>query len=233
MSQPFKLYRLQQLDTQLDQARSRLAQIERILSDDIKIQKAAVIVNQAKQKLEESRKALHRSEEEVQAQRLKIELSEKALYGGKVQNPKELIDLQNEAASLKRYLAVLEDRQLENMMEVEEAEAEYSSKLSALEVLRSEKATQNDSLIKERSQHQKDVERMENERQAALSTIESGDIQLYEQLRQQRRGIAVARVADNTCAACGSTLTPSMIQAAHSPTQITRCAFCGRILYAG
>jgi predicted nucleic acid-binding Zn-ribbon protein len=79
----------------------------------------------------------------------------------------------------------------------------------------------------------KDLERLHAERSVAVAGIEDSDIKLYETLRIQRRGIAVAKVTDNTCAACGSTLTPALIQAAQLPNQIIRCTFCGRILYAG
>ncbi len=40
MSQPFKLFRLQQLDTHLDQAQNRLTQIDAALSDDKELQQA-------------------------------------------------------------------------------------------------------------------------------------------------------------------------------------------------
>jgi predicted nucleic acid-binding Zn-ribbon protein len=56
---------------------------------------------------------------------------------------------------------------------------------------------------------------------------------MYEQLRKLKRGVAVATVADNSCAACGSTLSSAQLHAAKSPNQLTRCESCGRILYGG
>ncbi|MFN2235225.1 MAG: C4-type zinc ribbon domain-containing protein [Anaerolineales bacterium] len=47
-----------------------------------------------------------------------------------------------------------------------------------------------------------------------------------------RAGVAVAKVEDRACKACGSTLTASLNQAARSPSQIVFCDSCGRILYA-
>jgi uncharacterized protein involved in exopolysaccharide biosynthesis len=46
-------------------------------------------------------------------------------------------------------------------------------------------------------------------------------------------GLALATVADESCEACGSSLTPAEIQAAKAPGRITLCPSCGRILYAG
>jgi uncharacterized protein len=233
MSQPFKLHRLQQIDTQLDQKRQRLAKIERILADDAELRAAKESLAATEDTLQEARRRLHRAEGEVQAQRVKIEQNEAALYGGKVRNPKELQDLQQESGALKRYLGVLEDRQLEAMIEAEEAEARHETANLALSEFQARRIESNAALMGEQSALQKDVTRLENERNAALSSIDAADIQLYDQLRRTRRGVAVAVIQDNACTACGSTLTPGTIQTTRSGATLTRCTFCGRILYMG
>jgi uncharacterized protein len=233
MSQPFKLFRLQQVDSLLDQARTRLSEIDRIINADNRLKNALEEAERTRQELEAKSKDLKRAEEEVKGQQIKIDQTESTLYGGKVSNPKELQDLQKEAAALKRYRSVLEDRQLDCMLLVEEAEGEHERSLKELEEVRAKVGSQNETLILEKESLLKDLGRMEGERQATASTIEQSDLDLYNQLRIQRKGVAVAKVSDDSCAACGSTLTPSMVQSAHSPSQITRCSFCGRILYAG
>jgi uncharacterized protein len=233
MNQPFKLFRLQQIDSQLDQARARLSEIERIISQDERLKVALEAEAQAADALKDASKALKRAEEEVRGQQIKIEQTEASLYGGRISNPKELQDLQKESASLKRYLQVLEDRQLDQMLVVEEAESRHQDSEAELNSIKTQVSSQHGVFLKEQEGLRKDVERLESERQAAASTIEENELQLYTQLRYQRKGIAVARVSDSSCTACGSTLTPSMVQSASSPSQLTRCSFCGRILYAG
>lgn len=233
MSQPFKLFRLQQVDSQLDQARNRLHEIEAILSDHTALQQAQERCKNAENELDQAQKDLRQAEQLVRAQQLKIEQTEASLYGGKIRNPKELQDLQKEALSLKNYKFTLEDRQLDSMLAVEKAETLLLAAQQEYAVVRSQVETQQASLRAEQANLLNRVNELETERQTVISTIEPVDIQLYEHLRQQRRGVAVARVSDNTCSACGSTLTPAQIQAAHSSTQISRCSFCGRILYAG
>jgi hypothetical protein len=232
MSQVFKLFRLQQLDSQLDLSHTRLDQIQRKIDDNSVLQKAQAQVEAAEEEWRDSKKSLRRAEEEVQSHRLKIEETEAALYGGKVRNPKELQDLQKEAAALKRYLAVLEDRLLECMLVDEEKETEYKKKLNELQVIQSETESLHKNLISEKDVLSKEIDTLDNERILTVNAIGPDDLQLYTQLRQQRRGVAVAKVADSACAACGSMLTPALVQAAHSPSQIVRCTFCGRILYA-
>jgi uncharacterized protein len=233
MSQPFKLYRLQQIDSQLDRGRARLREIEISLSDHATLNQARQRAEATEDKLQETVKKLRRAEQEVQAQRIKIEQTEASLYGGKVRNPKELQDLQNESAALKRYLTVLEDRQLEAMLELEEAENENEEASAVLEKVQAEVSREKSILIEEQTNLLRDIDRQENERQAAASNIPAEDLSLYDQLRRIRSGVAVAKVSDKACMACGSTLSAALLSAALNPNQITRCANCGRILYAG
>ena len=95
MSRPFKLFRLQQIDSQLDALRLRQGEIESALQDDTRIRQIVQKMEDCKTEWAAAKKALHLAEDETQKQRIKIELTESALYGGKVRNPKELQDLQN------------------------------------------------------------------------------------------------------------------------------------------
>jgi predicted nucleic acid-binding Zn-ribbon protein len=233
MSQTFKLYRLQQLDSQLDQNNARLFEIEKALSDRRELQQAEKQFAAATEALNEASAAVRRSEEDVKAQRIKIEQNEATLYGGKVRNPKELQDLQNEGSALKRYLGVLEDRQLEKMIAQEEAQEELAQAAQHLEQERTRSEATGKELYQEKAVLEEEVKRLQAERQAAASSTTREELDLYNQLRQQRRGIAVARVTDTYCSACGSTLSAALLHAARLPNQIARCDTCGRILYAG
>lgn len=233
MSQPFKLFRLQQIDSQLDKLHTRLRDIEASLNDNLAFRRAKTIAEVKESDLKIARKSLRRAEENVLTQQIKIEQTEATLYSGKVSNPKELQDLHNESAALKRYLNILEDRQLEEMINVEEAEVEFKNAALTLERVRQESAQQKSELSKEQTTLIREVERLNNERQVELNSIPVDVILLYDNLRQKRRGVAVAKVTDNTCSACGSTLTTALRQAAQSPGKLTFCESCGRILYGG
>lgn len=233
MNEAFHLLRLQKIDTQIDQIDARLIEIKRILESDATIQQAQSQANAANSQLDTARKALREREEQVKAQKTKIAYNEAALYGGKVRNPKELQDLQNEAAALKRRLAELEDGQLEDMLAVDEAEGQHKAASDDLLKAQAAFASHSATLIGEQSRLQKDRERLLAERQPIISQLPPSLIEAYERLRRQKRGIAVAGVVDGSCTACGATLTPGDWQAARSPNQITYCYSCGRILYAG
>jgi len=233
MSQTFKLYRLQQLDLQLDKALSRVNEIDAILNDNRKLQQAQDDLDLAASKLEEAGKQLRKAEGDVQAQNLKIEQTETTLYSGKVQNPKELQDLQNETLALKRYLDVLEERLLEAMLVEEEAETQYQSAVRYLKDLEVKVNLDHGNLNAEKGTLLKKIARLQDEKQLIARSIPQDHLKLYESLRKQRGGIAVAKVADKSCSACGSMLSTSLLYSARSPNKITRCATCNRILYAG
>ncbi len=233
MSQPFKLYRLQQIDSQLDWARARLKEIEAALQADQTVLQATQNAEASANKHRDALRALRQAEEEVRQQRLKIEQTESTLYGGKVRNPKELQDLQKESAALKRYLSVLEDRQLEAMLVEEDASGENDLVQAQLAQVNKDFEARSLEFRQESQRCEKDVARLEEERRATISSIPSEDLQIYEMLRTKRRGLAVAKVTARACSACGSTLNAALLQAAHSPNQLTRCDACGRILYLG
>ncbi|MGB5845286.1 MAG: hypothetical protein WBG94_12640 [Anaerolineales bacterium] len=233
MSQSFKLFRLQQIDTILDKGQIRLDEIDRLIADDLEIRLSQQRLERTRRKRFEAEKNLRLAEENVKSQRIKIERSQSTLYGGKVVNPKELQDLQQESEALKRYLETLEDHQLVAMLELDEAESQFREAESNLADIENQVAAQRKILATEKSELIHDLQRQESERDATASNIDIYDMRSYDTLRKQKNGIAVARVVEKTCAACGSTLTASTFSSAQVPTKITRCNSCGRILYVG
>lgn len=233
MSQSFKLFRLQQIDSKLDKTLSRLSEIEEILADNNQIRLAEGKVEKTHQVRDDDAAKLRRAEIDVQSQRSKIEQSEATLYSGKVQNPKELQDLQNEVESLKRFLSTLEDRQLEAMLVLDDAEEGYQAAVESHTRIVEEINIQNKHLLKEKELLMQDHIRQESEREAAASNISTDDLELYNALRPKKSGVAVSRVVERTCSACGSTLTAATFSSANIPTKITRCDTCRRILYVG
>jgi hypothetical protein len=232
MSASLGLYRLQLVDSRMDEVRMRLEQIRQTLENDEEVLRAKKQVAETDSSLKLAGQALKHAEAEVDKQKVKIEQSESNLYSGIVKNPKELQDLQNEIAALKRHLVTLEDRQLDAMLEVESTEQANQAALDDLEAIKSRLAVQNQSLTGEQTHLNKELERLETEWQAARSPLDQSLLAVYEHLRQQKRGLAIATVSDGACAACGTTLTPAQVQIARTTSRAYNCPTCGRILFA-
>jgi uncharacterized protein len=232
MSAALGLYRLQQVDSQIDQIQARLKVIQTILENDAQLRAASEQLTASENSYKDAERSLKQSEAEVEKQSIKIQQTEASLYGGHVHNPKELQDLQKDVVSLKRHLATLEERELEAMLVVETTEKDWQNAKSALENVQSSLGEQHRDLARESTSLRKNLERLNSERQAVISDIAQQTMATYDQLRQQRRGIAVTTLSDGSCAACGTTLTPSQQQNARSTSQLIYCPSCGRILYA-
>lgn len=231
MSAALGLYRLQQVDSRIDRIQSRLKVIQETLENDIELKASLERYEASEKSYKDAERALKLAGAEVEKQRIKIEQTESSLYGGHVHNPKELQDLQKDVASLKRHLETLEERELEAMVAAEDAEKSMQSAKAELDRVQANRGDQSRDLMKESEALRKDREQFDSERKAVMSDLADRMVEMYEQLRQQRRGIAVTTVSDNSCAACGTTLTPSQQQNAHSTSTLFNCPTCGRILY--
>ncbi len=232
MSASLGLHRLQQVDRQIDHARLQLEKIRQTLENDTELRKSLKYLETTQADHLRANHALKNAEAEVEAQRIKIEQAESSLYGGKVQNPKELQDLQKDIASLKKHLSTLEERELETMIKVESAENDLQSAKTKLELIQARLGSEHKKLIEDQTALSIILEQLADEREATLAPIESNMLQIYESLRKQKNGVAISEVSDNSCASCGATITASLQQNARSQKQLANCPSCGRILYA-
>ncbi len=233
MNQAFQLYQLQKIDSQSDVIENRLSEITKILNADETLKLAEAAVQQKQEELHQEKLSLQKIDDGVQAQKIKIETSSAALYGGKIQSPKELQDLQNEISSLKKRLAVLEDQELEAMLRYDQLELDLKKALENQKNAKGEVVEKQSKLLGEQLQLTRTKEKLLAERAAVVPAILPENLEMYLKLRKTKRGVAVASVTDEACTGCGSNLTPAEWQAARSPRQVAYCSSCGRILYAG
>jgi hypothetical protein len=233
MNQAGQLYRLQRIDTQIDQASSRLEEIDRLLSEDKRLQAAQAACDAAKVRFEKARNGLRSIEHITTEQQVKIEQTNATLYSGMVKNPKELQDLQKEIISLRKHLGTLEDQQLEAMIEFEEAEQAELTSLSLLKKVEAEVIQAKAGLGGERSQLIAKLDNLAQERSAALTPIPPDHLEIYQHIREQKHGIAVTSVEDEACSSCGAQIRASEAQSARIQSKLQYCSSCGRILFAG
>lgn len=233
MSEALNLYRLQTLDTRIDQIEARLEEIEQKLSDDRRVRSAKINLEKAQASAKQIRIQLGQIENKVEAQRIKRKTNQAALFSGKIKNPKELQDLQMESEAIKRYIAQLEDEQLEAMIVNEAAEKAENQAQKDLQQAIGTAAEENASLLGEKSKLEEELERLIRQKEAVLQAIPPQALRLYQQLRKTKRGTAVAKVADGGCSICGQSLTPADLQSIRASNRIVFCPSCGRILFGG
>ena len=232
MSAAFGLFRLQQVDSRITQVEARRRQIQETLDNDSELQAALQKLKAAEHeeyRLEQQRRS---AEEGARDQQVKIEQAESSLYGGRVQNPKELQDLQADVASLKKHLASTEEQELEAMVQLETLQSTLERARGDLQSIQSRLGEANRHLLEDLDSLLRQLQNLQTERQAALSAVDALALSAYDALREQHRGLAVAEIADNACGACGTTLTAALQQTARHAAELVHCPTCGRILFA-
>src|SRR5574338_1480898 len=171
MNQAFHLYRLQQIDTQIDQAESNIAEVDRIMAGDASMREAKSTAEEAGKALHQAQQNLKQAEFAVHEQQMKIGQSEASLYSGRITNPKELQDIQKEIVSLKKHLTVLEDQQLEKMMALEEAETRDKDASENQLNVQAAFAENSAGWMGKRESNLRTLERLRAERNAATTLI--------------------------------------------------------------
>jgi hypothetical protein len=232
MSAALGLFRLQQVDSRIDQLEVRLRKIQDTLENDAELQAALQRLKAAELECRKYEQARRAAEEGAKEKQIKIQQAEASLYGGKVHNPKELQELQADIASLKRHLASVEEQELDAMVNLETAQAAEQSAENDLIQIQSRLGATNGKLLEDQAALSRDLQDLQTERQASVGAVEHVVLRTYETLRQARRGLAIAEVSDNACGACGTTLTAALQQSARHAIELVYCPSCGRILFA-
>jgi hypothetical protein len=232
MSRATALFRLQGVDSELDACRARLKDIDQVLSDSPEVREVHQRLIEAQAQLHTARVALQSLELDNQAFSEKIAEADERLYSGRVTNPKELRDLEQDIASLKRQRAAVEERQLEALIRAETAEADVGAVQARQQQVEQETARLHSSLLEERNTLTARLERLEIEREAILAPLPADDREMYERLRRTKNGRAVVQLEEGVCTACGVAPSSSRIQSVRQGNELVRCGNCDRILYS-
>ena len=231
MSQTQPLYELQQVDLEIQGVSGRLKEIAATLGENAELKRARKMATDAQAVLAKCRAEMHDLDLEVSSLSQKIETNESRLYSGRVTNPKELANLEEELASLKRWREKREEDLLEAMLATEEAEATLSDAQAILTQVSETWGAEQGDLADEQTTLQARLEELGERRRSLIAVVGSEDVATYERLRQRKAGRAVAAVKDGICEGCRMNPPSSQVQHARSGSELEFCNNCGRILH--
>jgi len=229
MSVAKQLYQLQEVDLELESTEQALSQIASQIGESQAVIRAQNQLRSEQERLEESKRQQHSAEWEIDDLINKLAAAEETLYSGRIKNPKELASLQQEVEGLKARRSQLEDKALEIMSQVEQAEASVATKSSQLKRLEAEWQSQQQQLSSEMERLKAIVSDLKQKWQLLAANIDSRAVELYGELKKQK-GTAVAKVEQGTCRGCRISLSTAELQKARSGNLI-QCTSCGRILF--
>ncbi len=224
-----QLFQLQDVDLELESDEQTLALILNQIGESSAIVKAQEGLDTEKKNLEELTRQQHALEWDIEDVSGKLKKIEEDLYGGKIRNPKELTDLQNESELLKANQAKLEEQALDMMEKVEETTKNVTEADSEFNRLKNEWQRQQRKLTADMEKLKKAIESLKTRRERIAEEIDPQTIEIYQELRKLR-GTAVARVQQGTCLGCRISLPVSDLQRVKGGGMV-RCSSCGRILH--
>jgi predicted nucleic acid-binding Zn-ribbon protein len=228
-----RLLELQEIDLSIDRLTSR----RDVIQGGDEAEAARKLRDEARGRLGELRLALdsvdaetRRLEGDVDSLTRKAGAEESRLYDGSVANPKELEAIQHEVASLRGRRSRIEDELLDQMVRKEDleerirqAEAELVEAEDRLGEIMGHAAVELDEIdaaLAERTR----------ERASLLPSFDEELLELYEDLRRQKKGVGAAALIDGVCQGCHQRLSALELDRLKRGTGIRRCEYCRRIL---
>lgn len=229
MSQVRQLYKLQQIDTEIQQKKQRLSEV-------IQLQRETAELLTARQRA-------HAADEDLltwqtRQNDLNLELgtlnneagrTNQRLYSGNVKNPKELEDLQNKVQELGRRNDALEDEILEAMIMVEEVQEEKDTADQSLTEIQTSWEKSQESLQQEQNELALRLHVLIEARNKQVVLIEESLLTEYERIGSRKGGLAVVRLEDNRCSGCHLTVSANKVTRVERG-EIVTCGGCWRIL---
>lgn len=231
MTQLLQLFQLQALDNEIDHVTQQLAEIAAKLGESDALKQARAGQAASQTQLRKAQAKMQDLDLEVKSLLAKITNQEKLLYSGRALSAKEATNLQDEVASLRRWQSDREEKLLEAMVEVEDAEATLATAQAGLESTETAWAAGQAELQQTQTTLVDRAAILKARRPELTEKINPDELNIYENLRKKKAGRAVAIVKNGVCQGCGMTPSANKIKQARAGTELMYCGACGRILY--
>jgi predicted nucleic acid-binding Zn-ribbon protein len=231
LSKVAPLYQLQQLDTELERGLTEAQAIAAALRDDAALRQATQALEEAQQTLKQRQQTLRVAEQELSSLEGRLKSHSDRLYSGAIANPRELGALQQETQHLRELRSAQEDRVLEAMSAVEEAQTTLTSRSAEHDRLERVRQQEHGTLLERQQQAEARLTDLRQRRQQQAGGCDPALLQRYEQIRKAHGGKAVVLAEHGTCQGCRVALTASDAQRLRTSAEVITCNNCGRMLY--
>jgi len=224
---------LQQLDLAIDRLRTRSAALatgSELATARREADDAEALSGELKLQLDVLDRDGSKVEHEIDSLTQKAAAEERRMSSGSVANARELDAIGHEITNLKRRIADREDEMLAIMERRETVEAAAKEAEAFAGVQRDRVAAVRSTSDAELAQVEAELQAREAERGAAAARIDPDTLELYEDLRRQKKGVGAAALIDNVCQGCHEQLSAVELDKVRHTSDIPRCEYCRRIL---
>jgi uncharacterized protein len=228
-----RLLELQELDSAIDRLEVRKRQLE----EGKEMAAARASMEDAEGRLGELRLGVdavmreqQRLEREIDSMTRKAEADEKRLYDGSIVNIKEMEALQHEITSLRERRSRSEDELLEQMVRRDDLESRAGEANTLVQQTRARLEAVGGEAIAELERIEEELAEKRVTREKLVPEFDDELLELYEELRGQKRGVAVAALVDGVCQACHEKLSAMELDRLKRTEGVKRCEYCRRIV---
>jgi predicted nucleic acid-binding Zn-ribbon protein len=227
------LLEIQELDTAIDRLLARAAALER--GEDAaaalaEANEAERLMGELRLRLDELSRDQMRFEHEIDSMSQKAAAEERRLYDGSVANARELDSITHEVDNLKKRRSDREDELLALMEVREELEGQERAAGERSEALRARVEEVGSVAADELERLRIELKERSEARTALAETIDAEFLELYEELRPQKRGVAAVALIDGVCQGCHEQLSSVYVDRLKRVEGPKRCEHCRRIL---
>ena len=224
------LIHLQEIDTALDRARRRIADIPSLQQAlEARAAERAAAVQAVQDRIAATAASRRDVEKEVAGVQARLSKYKDQLMA--VKTNKEYQAMQTEIATAEGLVRSYDDRLLELMEASEQEAADLKAAEAAMKAEQSAIASEQKALEAEKATRAAELERLTAERAALTPQISRDALTIFERVAHGRKGQALAEARDGLCTVCHVRLRPQVFNEVRRNASIIQCDSCTRILY--
>jgi predicted nucleic acid-binding Zn-ribbon protein len=224
------LVKLQEVEIETASVQARLAGFPRLLTDldaRLKASESAVTLEAGRlSKIQQAYRVQEADAKEIQTRILK---SEEKLRS--VKTNKEYQSSLKEIDDLKRSLSAVEDRMIAHLDEMDQVEASVATKENEVKLLSREIEEEKEKIRQSAFSTQEQLDRLNAERAKIIAVIDPDLLKIYETVKQNSGGVAIAVVKNAVCLGCHVNLPPQMFHDLLHFDKLLVCPHCERLIY--
>jgi hypothetical protein len=224
---------LQEIDTAIDRLRARQRALESgevVAGARATADEAEIAFGELKLQIDELDRDQRRFESELDSLTQKEAAEQKRMYDGSIANAKELAALQHEIDALAKRRSDREDELLALMEQRETVAAAAAEAESRSTELRTEVDRVSVEAGEELRRVTEELAQRTTDRDAIAPDLDPELLELYEDLRRQKKGVGAAALVDGVCQACHEQLSAVELDKLKRTEGVRRCEYCRRIL---
>jgi predicted nucleic acid-binding Zn-ribbon protein len=224
------LIHLQEIDTALDRARRRIADIPSVQAAlEARAAARAAAVQSVKDRIAATASTRRDVEKEVAGVQTRLSKYKDQLMA--VKTNKEYQAMQTEITTAEGLVRSFDDRLLELMETGEQEAADLKAAEAAMKAEQAAIATEQKMLEAEKATQGAELERLTAERAALTPQISREALVIFDRVAHGRKGQALAEARDGLCTVCHVRLRPQVFNEVRRNAAIIQCDSCTRILY--